>query len=486
METRVSQYLLSIGVVILIAFNLQNCNAQTRFAQKTGTLAPDTGLSLEINKQVQAGRLDVQLYYPKSVHRFYQQNGFKPAWIKPQSETGPAWQTMLMLDCVLQFGLSHADYHPQELLYSRLHDILDTPGKVKPDLQARFDIILTDAVITLMNHLHYGKLNPEFLAGRIDKGVGNGFEAASYLYRALKEKDVMAAIAHVQPKAKEYTALQYQMHLLEGLYQGDCYEIPEEKVRKIAINMERLRWANTEDSVYVQINIPSYSLKLSLPDSTYQFKVIVGKPENPTPTLVSKIVYFTTAPEWKIPAKIFRQEVLPKALADNVYLENSHFAIYDHQGNYVEPLKINLANVKRNPDLYYARQSAGCDNALGLLVFRFPNVYDIYLHDTPEQKLFRQKERALSHGCIRVQQAEKLAALLLKNDGSATKIAALHNGVVKYVKQDIYLKKPVAIKITYLTCEIKEGEYITYNDIYNLDKSLEMALYGVDQPLSMR
>ncbi|WP_419701557.1 L,D-transpeptidase family protein [Mucilaginibacter sp. NFX135] len=486
MKTRSLQYLLSFGVVILSVCNLQNCNAQTRFVQKTGALAPDTGLSPEIRKQVGGGRLDVQLYYPKSVQRFYQQNRFKPAWIKPQSGTGPAWQTMLMLDCVLQFGLSHADYHPQELQYSRLHDILDIPGKVKPDLQARFDIMLTDAAITFMNYLHYGKLNPEFSASRIDKGIDMEFEAVSYLSTVLKGKDVMAAMANVQPKAKEYKAMQYQMHLMEGLYQGDCYEIPQEKVRKVAINMERLRWANTGDSVYVQINIPSCSLKLSFPDSTYQFKVIVGKPENPTPTLLSKITYFTTAPEWKIPARIFKYEVLPKALADNVYLENSHFAIYDQKGNYVEPLKANLANVKRNPDSYYARQSAGCDNALGLLVFRFPNIYDIYLHDTPEQSLFKKAERALSHGCIRVEQAERLATLLLKHDGSAAKITALHNGMTKYIRQDIYLKKPVAIKITYLTCEIKEGEYITYNDIYNLDQSLEMALYGVDQPLSMR
>ena len=448
METRVSQYLLSLGIVILIVFNLQNCNAKARFTPKTDALAIDTGLSQEIRRQVQGGNLHVQLYYPKSVQRFYQQNGFKPAWIKPQSGTGPAWQTMLMLDCVLQFGLSHADYHPQELQYSRLHDILDTPGKVKSDVQARFDIMLTDAVITLMNHLHYGKLNPELSASRIDKGMSMEFEAVSYLNRALKEKDVIAAIAKVQPKAKEYTAMQYQLHLLEGLYQGDCYEIPQEKVRKVAINMERLRWANTGDSVYVQINIPSYSLKLNLPDSTYHFKVIVGKPEYPTPTLLSSITYFTTAPGWKIPSKIFRQE--------------------------------------RTPDLYYAKRSANYDNAIGSLVFRFPNVYDIYLHDAPEQSLFKKKERALSHGFIRVEQAEKLAALLLKNDGSAVKIAALHNGIVKYTKQDIYLKKPIAIKITYLTCEVKEGEYITYDDIYNLDKNLEMALYRVDQPLRMR
>lgn len=478
MKTTIPAFRYSIGVILLLGLQVSACFAGSTFRQNDRSKMPDSSLNDEIRRQLQSGELNQLLYYPKSVSRLYAGGGNAPAWIKPQNGEGPAWQAMLMIDCVLQFGLSHNDYHPRELTYTRLHQILDTPGRVTIALQARYDIIFTDAIITLMNHLHYGKLNPECPAARIDAMAVGGFQAAQLLMAGIKTGRVMETIEGAQPKAKEYTDMQRRMRLLEGIYQDDCYEVPQAEVRKIAINMERLRWANVEDSVYVHINIPSYALKLYLKDTVYRFRVIVGKPGTPTPTLLSAIRYFTTAPEWKIPSKIFRKELLPKALADTGFLEANHYAIYDSKGNYVEGNKPALTLVRQHPEKYFARQSAGCDNALGLIVFRFSNIYDIYLHDTPEQKLFKREERDLSHGCIRVEQAEKLAALLLKNDGSAGQIKALHQGIAGYINRNIYLKRPIPLKITYLTCEVNEGQYVTYPDIYNLDKSLETALYS--------
>jgi hypothetical protein len=120
------------------------------------------------------------LYYPKTVKRLYQQKQFKPVWIIPQGGEGVAWQAMLLIDCVKQFGLSHADYHPKELLYDQLHEMLNTPQKVSITKQARFEIILTDAIITFINNLHYGKLNPYFTTAQIDAGNVNGFKTKRF------------------------------------------------------------------------------------------------------------------------------------------------------------------------------------------------------------------------------------------------------------------------------------------------------------------
>jgi murein L,D-transpeptidase YcbB/YkuD len=478
--------ILFAAAIMFLAFNLQACFAGHTKTYTSTVIVADTSLNEEIQNQLDNKILSSRLYFPKSVSRLYATRGFKPAWIKPQTGDGPTWQAMLMIDCVLQYGLSHADYHPDELQYDRLHNILDTPGKVNIQLQARFDIMLTDAILALINNLHFGKLNPEYPGSRIDADTTVKFKAEKTLEAGFLQKDMMSVIDGVQPKAKEYTDMQRRMHLLEGIYQDDCYQVPQAEVRKIAINMERLRWFNTDDSVYIHINIPSYTLKLYFKDTTYKFRVIVGKPASPTPALLSAISYFTTAPEWKIPAKIFRKELLPKIMADPAFLENNHYAIYNNKGKYIEPVAADLAKVKKHPELYFARQSAGCDNALGMLVFRFPNVYEVYLHDTPEQKLFNHEERDLSHGCIRVEQAEKLARLLLINDGSADKIQSMHNGMVNNIKQDFKLKQPLPIRITYLTCGVNEGEYVTYKDVYDLDKRLEMALYGADQNLTAR
>ncbi len=470
--------------ILLVHLSLHS--AASGCLQKIATnQGKDTAFSIKIQHELSDNQIESSLNYPESVKRFYEQNGYQPAWIKQQSGFGQTWQAMLLLDCVLQYGLAHADYHPKELLYEKLHNILEKPEKYDVAEKARFEITLTDALITFINHLHFGKLNPDFPANKID--VGNTtFHAEAALLDATKQSDFMSAVVNVQPKSKEYLNLQDHTRLLVGQYQEDCYEVPREDIQIMAINMERLRWINTEDKTYILINIPSYTLTFQKPDTAYLFNVVVGKPVSPTPTLQSYISYFTTAPEWKVPKSVFVKEILPKALKDTAYLENNHFAIYDNKGKYIEPEKAELLKVKQYPQRYYARQSSGCDNSLGLIVFRFQNVYDIYLHDTPEQLLFAKPERAFSHGCIRVEHAEKLARLLLKNDGAANKLSAMRQALEVYQTKSFILKKPVPVKITYLTCEVKEGLLIKYKDLYNLDRSLEMALYNTELPLTMR
>jgi len=474
---------LIIGICLLLIPLTGRTTGQVETNKSVIVIAADNTLSTEIQRQLLGNGLN--LYYPNSVKKFYQNTNFISPWIKPQSGTGRTWQAMLMIDCVLQFGLSHDDYHPHELAYPELHHILENPGTISIEKQARFDIMLTDAIINFINNLHFGKLNPDFPPVKVDNAT-TGFSAVAVLTGALGQSDFMTAIGNAQPKSKEYADMQDHMRQWTGQYTGDCYEVPESSIRKLAINMERLRWAGVDSGAYIQINIPSYTLSLYEADSTYNFKVVVGKPENPTPALQSQISYFTTAPEWKVPNKIFRKELLPKAIADSAYFDNNHYSLYDNTGKYIEPTKANLLLIKQTPRKYRATQSAGCDNALGTVVFRFPNIYDVYLHDTPEQQLFKKESRDFSHGCIRVENAENLAALLLKYDNAANKIPQLRKAISNFQNLNFNLTKPVPIKITYLTCIVKEGVVIDYKDIYDLDNRLEMIFYNATQQFATR
>ncbi len=441
--------------------------------------ARDSAISAEIQTYLNYRKDKSPIYYPLSVKKFYSKNHFQPVWIKSEKEIKKTWEAMLILDCVLQYGLSHDDYHPKELIYDKLHRIIDQPVKISNNQKAVFDVLLTDAMITLLNHLHYGKLNAAYPASVIDEGSAMTFRAEDVLKNALENNDFMSFITSVQPTTKQYSELQSYMRLLKGQYLDDCYEVPEADVRKIAINMERLRWTNINGDNYIQVNIPSYTLTYQHQDSVYQFKVVVGKSMSPTPVLQSVVTYFKTAPDWNVPAKIFIKGILPKALKDPNYLENNHYAIYDLKGNYIQADAAHLIAVKKNPENYFLRQSAGCDNSLGLIAFRFPNNYDVYLHDTPEKQLFSRSNRALSHGCIRIEDAEKLASLLLKYDQAEDKLQALHSAIINYKPQQFYLKNPVLLNITYLTCEMKNGMLVKYQDIYNRDQELEAALYNL-------
>ncbi|ASU31968.1 L,D-transpeptidase scaffold domain-containing protein [Mucilaginibacter xinganensis] len=439
------------GVVLLLLFPGISL---VRAAALTGRIGEDTSVTANIKVMLNNNKLKPSLYFPGSVKRFYNQRDFSPNWVNPKENTKQTWEAMLLLDCVLQYGLAHEDYHPREILYDKLHTILENPEKVSNSEKARYDILLTDALITFMNHLHFGKLNPEFTPARIDQKQ-IGFNADVSLANAMHQKDFMSAFLDAQPRSKEYNDLQRHMHLLEGIYQGDCYEIPEADIRKIAINMERLRWMEVEGDTYLHINIPSYTLKLHQPDTTYEFKIIAGKPGTPTPILKSYIGDFTTASKGLVRRILVNK--LPKTINENVY-----------QGS-------NAVN-------YYGRKK----NDAGSIFFWFPNKLNVTLQGSSDKRLFKKQQRAFTDGGIKVENAEKLASLLLKQDDAANKVKELHNAVSAAMVKNFMLNKAVPIKITYVTGEMKDGILISYPDVYNLDMKLEMALYNTHLPLSMK
>ena len=157
-------------------------------------------------------------------------------------------------------------------------------------------------------------------------------------------------------------------------------------------------------------------------------------------------------------------------------MANNNFNIYDKYGNYIPATRNNLLVVRANPSQYTIKQSPGPDNALGQIVFNFDNSYSVYLHDTPNRSFFDQSERALSHGCIRVENPDKLVEFFLKNDQSIEIFPEVLDAMEKYKRKRIYLKKPIPITVTYLTMEVKNGELQTYEDLYHKDKNLIKAL----------
>lgn len=481
----------SLIVVLTLTTILMFCSCSQAVASGNTQLnrpvpAKDTSISHFIGEYLSKKRNDLSLYYASTVQRFYNLTNSQAAWVREGSNPKQTWEAMLFLDCVLQYGLAHEDYHPKELLYEPLHTMLEEPAKIGNREKAKFDILLSDALITLMNNLHYGKLNPVYTARKVDSGGMIPFHAENALFNAQQQPDFMSAISKVQPKSKIYANMQDHMRLLKGQYQGDCYEIPESEVRKIAINMERIRWEEVDGNTYIQINIPAYTLKFITPDSVYDFKIIVGKVSAPTPTLSSNISYMTTYPEWKISQKIFVNEIVPKAINNPLYLATNHYSIYYKNGRYLKPNKTSLLRVKQHPGLYYASQYGDCDNDPGQIVFKFPNTYGINLHDTPEQDLFKKEERALGNYCVRVERAKQFAELLLKIGNTSAKINLLDNALNRRLTRNISLKTPVPVKITYLTCIVKKGEVITFKDCYNLDKNLEMALYNTNLTLTTK
>jgi len=426
-------------------------------------------------------RLDASkalLNFPKTVERYYQTKGFRLSWVEKGQNNANTETAMMLLDCVRQFGLNPADYHPKELLYSKLKVLTEQPDSLIEGERTIFDLLLTDAVITMMNHLHYGKFNPNYSKQEIDNGNLPHFNADFTLFRIIDVKDFYSALINVQPRNHEYEDLQKNMQLVLGQYILDSYEYPQTNVRKMAINMERLRWLLPMKGNHIQVNIPSYQLKLIVGDSLSTFKVIVGNSTNPTQTFESTLSRFTIAPEWKVPAEQFVAEILPAALKNLNYLADNRYSIYDDQHKHVKINNRKLTKISKNPAAYHARQSPSEDNTLGKILFRIEDHPEGTLYDHREKKAFNAKERATSKGCLQLENPEILAQFLLNADGAGDQLTVLESALKNYQYKNFYLKKPVPFAITYLTCEIIDSRLMIYKDIYQKDAELESKLFG--------
>lgn len=252
----------------------------------------------------------------------------------------------------------------------------------------------------------------------------------------------------------------------------------ENKIRQIEVNMERWRWENMPGKRYLWINIPSYMLKLIDADTLHtEVKVITGSPKHPTPLLKSSITWFIIYPYWSVPYKIASEEILPRIKWDTAYLRKNNFDVLDWNYRVVDPRYIKWRKYNKTNLPYKFRQREGEDNSLGVIKFMFKNRFGVYLHDTNSKRLFNKEIRALSHGCVRMQNPWVLAEYLIEDDKRYT-TDSLFNYYEKEQKKTIAIKKPLPINIKYFTCEVDTNNSLFfYTDIYEKDKKMFKTLY---------
>lgn len=226
---------------------------------------------------------------------------------------------------------------------------------------------------------------------------------------------------------------------------------------EIIANMERWRWMPREmgDS-RIEVNIPDFMATVVQDgDVVSRHRVIVGKPDTPTPVFSNTMKFLIVNPYWNVPPSIVRKEMLPAEAADPTYLSRMGFEVYTEHGRLV------------------VRQPPGERNALGRIKFMFPNQYSVYLHDTPSRSLFAVTRRAFSHGCVRVDQPFGFAESVLGSRWPEAKIKRLIGGSERYV----YLPKPLPIHIEYFTAYVDDaGRLQLRDDLYGYSHKVKQAL----------
>lgn len=258
----------------------------------------------------------------------------------------------------------------------------------------------------------------------------------------------------------------------------------KEKFIRIAITMDRYKMLpDTMPSRYVWVNLPGYYMKLMDNDSVKILsKIICGKPATRSPVLTSSIYNMVTYPQWTMPVSIIVKEVLPGVRRDTAYFRKKGYSLIDDKGNEVDPHAVDWSKYHKGIP-YKVVQGSGDDNALGVLKFNFNNKYAVYMHDTNQRYLFAQSIRSLSHGCVRVQEWQKLAYAIIHYDDidslkTSVKQDTLDSWLKRKVKRTMVIRNKLPVYIRYFTCEGGENGIVFYDDMYGEDKLLREKYFA--------
>lgn len=363
----------------------------------------------------------------------------------------------------------------------------------------------------------YGSVNPRKILNRYYVAVKRPDSAS--MHKVIATTDLVKLLQAIQPASENYRTLQLNLAALQK-----SPEVNSVAIRAIEVNMERARWKLPDlGAEYVEVNIPDFSLTwFNKEDTVSHMKVCVGgrreknyeekmktylkthslddKPRNhQTPILISKFNSIQVNPVWNIPVSIAKSEIYYQALRDPYYLSNNNMRVY-YKGKLVnDPDTIQWRKYPREKLPFQFKQGSGAGNALGKFKFIFENGSSIYLHDTNNKSAFNLSNRAISHGCVRVERplefAEKLVGNKYQYDQlrmdvnlppiDTTRMNAYRKRLAKKADTlNVFQLKPtwfgtkknVAVFINYKTAWAANGVVQYRADVYGLDENLYNAM----------
>jgi murein L,D-transpeptidase YcbB/YkuD len=254
------------------------------------------------------------------------------------------------------------------------------------------------------------------------------------------------------------------------------------RVEQLRLTLERWRWLPQEfPQPPVVVNIPEFRLRAFGENGkiVLSTNVIVGKAfRHETPVFDEDMRYVVFRPYWNVTPSIQRSEIVPAIQRNRDYIASKNYEVTTQAGQVVTSGAISDEVLQQlRAGKLAVRQKPGPKNALGLVKLIFPNEYNVYLHSTPSQQLFSQTKRDFSHGCIRVEKADELAAWALGDKPEWT-LEKVRNAMQKGKdNSQVNLTKPVPVLILYGTAVAEEdGSIHFFDDLYGHDADLEKAL----------
>ena len=408
----------------------------------------------------------------QEAQRFYKERAYAPAWLQ-DGEPLKAADALRVLRSAPDHGLADSDYGADDIAEAIARE--DEWAESIEEL-AQLDLRVTAGILALGHDVAVGRVNPAHLDPRW-KRARKPPDFAGLLASA-STQDLNAWLPSVQPQHPEYAALQKALASTRAQHvAGD-----DERVRLLAMNLERWRWMPDDfGSRHILVNLPAFHLTARENGrAVLDMKVVVGEPEaaRRTPIFSGQMATVVFSPYWNVPDSIVEGETAPAFARDPSFLDRNNIEILRQSKNgteAVDPSNVDWDDEGEIKELLF-RQRPGPQNALGHVKFLFPNPFRVYLHDTPADALFARQGRALSHGCVRLEQPEALSRYVLRDarEWDAERIRAAMDG---RVEKQVALKEKLPVHIVYFTAWPTDGGgFDTWADVYGHDarQSAEM------------
>ena len=330
----------------------------------------------------------------------------------------------------VQAGIPESAFHIAEIQenlarirtldFDKRHDINTVYGET--------EYLLTQALARYACGQRFGYVRPETALNRLEKTDTTENAPFRQLYAIRTEHADKAFFHQVLAAQKDGDMGRFlqSLHPDNALYHSfvRAYRQAQspERRRKAAANIERCRWRTPRpEGKYVWVNLAGACLRAvdEKEGLALDMKICIGSPGQKTPMLHSQIERVDMNPYWNIPYSIVKREIAPRHAGDEAYFSRNRYRILDKEtGEELPPAKVTAAMLTSGN--YRVRQDNGDGNSLGRLIFRFPNDFSIFLHDTNNKRAFQRRDRAISHGCIRVEKPLELAVFLLDDPDDRT------------------------------------------------------------------
>ena len=407
--------------------------------------------SLLLSSPADAQRFDLG-NGPSAISSFYEARGGAPLWLAA-GQTAPAVRLIGILANSGLDGLDPAQFNVPMLEKA----VRRAEGGRRADI-IRADRMLSEAFARYVAAL---RESPSSEWQVVDPEAGPRMPPIALLLSQAAASGSMSLFLDRMPWMHEsYAGL--RRALAEAESRGE--RVTAERLR---INLERVRGLPSTGR-YVLVNTAAQRLYMYEDGRVVdQMRVVVGKPEQPTPMMAALIRFAAVNPYWNVPDDLVGERIAPNVVKQGLgYLHEQRYVVLSDWGENptrIDPATVDWAAVAAGTVRVRVRQDPGPANGMGQMKFMFPNRQGVYLHDTPNKELLNEEARLFSAGCVRLEDAPRLAKWLYGEPLQVPKGGR--------PEQRVDLKQPVPVYLAYLTAVPSGSQTVFYNDIYGRDRA---------------